>query len=88
MKAKHNHSARKSHVKTKKVAKKQNGIAKSTKNNSSWQKVKLAGNLISDDGGKGLEGLLGLEVLESYDDASVTKAKFERAKVSLKLPTP
>lgn len=30
-----------------------------------WKKVKLSGNLLSDDGGLGLEGLLGLEVLEN-----------------------
>lgn len=32
----------------------------------SWSKVKIAGNLVTDDGG-GLEGLIGLEVLENYD---------------------
>lgn len=35
-----------------------------------WEKVKIAGNLITDDGG-GLEGLIGLEVLEDYGAAVV-----------------
>lgn len=34
--------------------------------NAGWKKVKIAGNLMSDDGGIGLEGLLGLEVLENF----------------------
>lgn len=40
----------------------------------SWSKVKIAGNLITNDGG-GLEGLVGLEVLESYDNNIISKAK-------------
>lgn len=40
----------------------------------SWSKVKIAGNLITNDGG-GLEGLVGLEVLENYDSKTITKAK-------------
>lgn len=35
-----------------------------------WEKVKIAGNLVTDDGG-GLEGLIGLEVLEDYGAAVV-----------------
>lgn len=42
--------------------------------NATWKKVKLAGNIVSDDGG-GLEGLIGLEVLESYDDKTINKNK-------------
>lgn len=40
----------------------------------SWSKVKIAGNLITNDGG-GLEGLIGLEVLENYDKNIISKAK-------------
>lgn len=40
----------------------------------SWSKVKIAGNLITNDGG-GLEGLVGLEVLETYDKNIISKAK-------------
>lgn len=40
----------------------------------SWSKVKIAGNLITNDGG-GLEGLIGLEVLENYDKTVILKAK-------------
>ncbi|XP_031627076.1 ATP-dependent RNA helicase DDX24 isoform X2 [Contarinia nasturtii] len=44
--------------------------------NPQWKKIKLSGNLLSDDGGASLEGLLGLEVLENYDGViSVTKEK-------------
>lgn len=57
-------------------------VSKAKKSNVGWKKVKLAGKLISDDGGVGLEGLLGLEVLEDYSGvASVTKVKFARVKV-------
>lgn len=41
---------------------------------SSWSKVKIAGNLITNDGG-GLEGLIGLEVLENYDKNIISKTK-------------
>lgn len=68
--------------KLKKNPKKKNTIAKTSKPNSAWEKVRLAGNLISDDGGAGLEGFLGLEVLESYAKSSVTKEKFQRVKVN------
>ena len=44
----------------------------STKNK--WSKVKIAGNLVTNDGG-GLEGLIGLEVMENYDKSIITKAK-------------
>lgn len=52
--------------KTIKLAKKvsKNSI-KSTANSKKWKKVKIAGNLVSDDGG-GLEGLIGLEIMEDY----------------------
>ncbi|XP_037043946.1 ATP-dependent RNA helicase DDX24 [Bradysia coprophila] len=40
----------------------------------SWSKVKIAGNLITNDGG-GLEGLVGLEVLENYDKNIIAKVK-------------
>lgn len=41
-----------------------------------WKKVKLSGNLLSDDGGLGLEGLLGLEVLENPSETvRVTKER-------------
>lgn len=36
-----------------------------------WSKVKIAGSLVTDDGG-GLEGLIGLEVLEDYDKDVIT----------------
>lgn len=45
-----------------------------------WKKVKLSGNLLSDDGGLGLEGLLGLEVLENANSVGVTKQKFVKVK--------
>lgn len=69
--------------KTKKAAKKKSGKgATAPKSNPSWTKIKLAGNLISDDGGAGLEGLLGLEVLEDYGGVlSVTKEKPKKFKV-------
>lgn len=40
----------------------------------SWSKVKIAGSLITNDGG-GLEGLVGLEVLENYDKNIISKTK-------------
>lgn len=45
-----------------------------------WKKVKLSGNLLSDDGGASLEGLLGLEVLENYSGLSITKQKLPKTK--------
>lgn len=46
-----------------------------------WKKVKLSGNLLSDDGGLGLEGLLGLEVLENPSQSvRVTREKFVKQK--------
>lgn len=46
-------------------------VKKSTKTPApAWSKVKIAGNLVTDDGG-GLEGLIGLEVLENYDSSVV-----------------
>lgn len=73
-------------MKSKNLKKKKKNVAsgvqktKLKKQNNSpvqWKKVKLSGNLLSmDDGGAGLEGLLGLEVLENYDGAiSITKEK-------------
>lgn len=41
-----------------------------------WETVKIAGNLLTDDGG-GLEGLIGLEVLEDYG-AEVVKTSGKR----------
>lgn len=39
-----------------------------------WAKVKIAGNLVTDDGG-GLEGLIGLEVLEDYNGTVISSKK-------------
>lgn len=39
-----------------------------------WEKVKIAGNLVTDDGG-GMEGLIGLEVMEDYSRKHVTREK-------------
>ncbi|XP_014096581.3 ATP-dependent RNA helicase DDX24 [Bactrocera oleae] len=44
-----------------------------------WEKVKIKGNVISDDGG-GFEGLIGLEVLEEYDPKLVETAKGKRSR--------
>lgn len=48
-----------------------------------WKKVKIAGRLMSDDGGTGLEGLMGLEVLENFD-APIRRQKIEKV-VSIEL---
>lgn len=61
-------------IKSKKISKTSNGTDNVLKS-AQWKKVKLTGNLLSDDGGIGLEGLLGLEVLENPDTISVTKEK-------------
>lgn len=46
-----------------------------------WKKIKLSGKLLSDEGGIGLEGLLGLEVLENAGQVvSVLKEKPQRVK--------
>lgn len=45
-----------------------------------WKKVKLSGNLLSDDGGFDLEGLLGLEVLENANSVGVTKEQPAKVK--------
>lgn len=42
-----------------------------------WKKVKIAGNLVTDDGGGGLEGLIGLEVMEDYGKNIITKDKVQ-----------
>lgn len=55
---------------------KEKQIQNKPRNKQHWKKVKLSGNLLSDDGGASLEGLLGLEVLENYDKKSITKEKF------------
>lgn len=59
--------------------KKKNASSKISKQKShvapSWKKVKLTGNLLSDDGGAGLEGLLGLEILEDFDGISIAREK-------------
>lgn len=39
---------------------------KQQSNKLQWKKIKLSGKLLSDD--SGLEGLIGLEVLENYDE--------------------
>lgn len=63
----------------KKVSKKSKNLTKKTilGGQTKWKKVKLAGNLLSDEGGAGLEGLLGLEVLENYD-CKITKQKIPK----------
>lgn len=63
------------------------GFKENTNTKLPWKKVKLSGNLLSDDGGASLEGLLGLEVLESYKASSITKdkhPKIKRQKISRK----
>lgn len=51
-------------------------IVKDSAKQPQWKKVKLSGNLLSDDGGLGLEGLLGLEVLENPSQTvRITKSK-------------
>lgn len=47
-----------------------------------WKKVKIAGRLMSDDGGAGLEGLMGLEVLENCE-APIKRQKFEKVNVAV-----
>lgn len=80
--------------KSAKILKDRNGGAvskapKPSKSKPSWSKVQIAGKLISDDGGAGLEGLLGLEVLENYNGfLSVTKEKPKKAKVIITLTVP
>lgn len=66
-------------TKLKKISKKSKNITKNSLINgeAKWKKVKLAGKLLSDEGGAGLEGLLGLEVLENYD-CKITKQKFPK----------
>lgn len=49
-------------------------VKKIDKYKNKWSKVKISGNLVSDDGG-GLEGLVGLEVLEDYDIGTVLSEK-------------
>lgn len=63
-----------------------NLLKNSKKQPAQWQKVKLTGNLLSDDGGCGLEGLLGLEVLENPQKAiHVTREKRIKIK-EIKVP--
>lgn len=63
------------------LIKKKSG-AKQTGKKASWKKVKLAGKLLSDEGGAGLEGLIGLEVLENYsNNLSVIKENVKRVSV-------
>lgn len=50
-----------------------NKKSKKSKANS-WQNVKIKGHVISEEG-VGLEGLLGLEVMENYDDLVVHNRK-------------
>lgn len=58
--------------KTNKLKKSKTAAAKKEveQQKGAWERVKIAGNLITDDGG-GLEGLIGLEVLEDYGAAVV-----------------
>uniref|UniRef100_A0A0A1WHP7 ATP-dependent RNA helicase n=1 Tax=Zeugodacus cucurbitae TaxID=28588 RepID=A0A0A1WHP7_ZEUCU len=49
-----------------------------------WEKVKIKGSLVSDDGG-GFEGLIGLEVLEEYDPKLVETAKEKRSRKDKRL---
>lgn len=42
--------------------------------NKSWEKVKIRGKVISDDGG-GYEGLIGLEVLKAYKPNLISSEK-------------
>lgn len=69
--------------KTKSKAHKKSPLNQTQKNGTSkkaakvpavaWSKVKIAGNLVTDDGG-GLEGLIGLEVLENYEPSVVASS--------------
>lgn len=57
-------------------------VAKPSKNSKkrAWQNVKIKGNVVSDEN-VGLEGLIGLEVLEKYDKnlvATERKVKFSK----------
>lgn len=63
-----------------KIAGKSKPVTKKTPLPSTgWKKVKIAGRLMSDDGGAGLEGLLGVEVLENFD-APIKRQKFEKVR--------
>lgn len=42
--------------------------------NKAWEKVKIKGHVISDEAGD-YEGMIGLEVLESYDPLMVATSK-------------
>lgn len=44
-----------------------------------WKKVKIAGRIMSDEGGAGLEGLLGVEVLDDYP-VPIARQKFENVR--------
>lgn len=64
-------------------------VAKGPKKRPQWKKVKLSGNLLSDDGGIGLEGLLGLEVLENPSESvRVTREKLVKVKKQPKVVKP
>lgn len=64
-------------------------VTKDPNKRPQWKKVKLSGNLLSDEGGIGLEGLLGLEVLENPSESiRVTKEKPSKLKKQLKVFTP
>lgn len=76
--------------KIKKSKKKISGgvVAKDPNKKLQWKKVKLSGNLLSDDGGLGLEGLLGLEVLENPNQSvRVTREKIVKQKKPPKVTT-
>lgn len=57
---------------------------KPNKKQPSWEKVKISGNLVSNDGG-GLEGLIGLEVLEDYDQNIISEGGSGKVCVNIKI---
>lgn len=74
-----NKSAKKSAKKNGKPS--ANGAKPASGGKPQWKKIKLSGKLLSDEGGIGLEGLLGLEVLENAGDVlSVVKEKPQKVK--------
>lgn len=47
---------------------------KSKQSSDNWEKIKIKGSVITEDG-VGLEGLIGLEVLEAYDSNLIETSK-------------
>lgn len=70
----------KTKTKSLKKAKKTSEIEADISKHPEWKTVKLSGNLLSDEGGIGLEGLLGLEVLENASSLSIEKQKHVKVK--------